>query len=118
MMTLTGTDAIAFAQSVLDSQPFSVLVGARVEEMPGPSSSSRPALARTLSTSSSVAGLGGGVRSPPPPGVQRFGVRSDVQYDPDTQTLTAVMELPGVAKEDITEALEFALLQLCSLENV
>lgn len=33
MTTLDGTDAIAFAQSVLDSQPFSVLVGARVEEM-------------------------------------------------------------------------------------
>jgi len=33
MTTLSGPEAVAFAQSVLDAQPFSVLVGARVEQM-------------------------------------------------------------------------------------
>ncbi|MDL2343988.1 PaaI family thioesterase [Deinococcus sp. MIMF12] len=33
MTTLEGPQAVAFAQSVLDAQPFSVLVGARVEQM-------------------------------------------------------------------------------------
>lgn len=33
MTALEGIEAVAFAQRVLDSQPFSVLVGARVEEM-------------------------------------------------------------------------------------
>ena len=33
MTALEGPQAVAFAQSVLDSQPFSVLVGARVEHM-------------------------------------------------------------------------------------
>lgn len=33
MTLLSGAEAVAFAQRVLDSQPFSVLVGARVEEM-------------------------------------------------------------------------------------
>lgn len=33
MTALEGPQAVAFAQSVLDAQPFSVLVGARVEQM-------------------------------------------------------------------------------------
>ncbi|EYB69108.1 phenylacetic acid degradation-related protein [Deinococcus phoenicis] len=33
MTALDGAEAVAFAQSVLDSQPFSVLVGAKVEAM-------------------------------------------------------------------------------------
>jgi hypothetical protein len=105
---------MATPSPVIPSQPVGMdLAGA--QQLP-PHSNRPPPLRRSSSSSSAqvqgqgpVVGVqsgGGGSGVATRPAVPRYGIRSDVDYDPVSNVLTAVMELPGVRRNDLRVVLE------------
>ncbi|KAJ7636891.1 hypothetical protein FB45DRAFT_989223 [Roridomyces roridus] len=50
---------------------------------------------------------------PPPPREQRYLIRADTQYDPNTRLFTALLEVPGIKSADMHIALGTTIFNRC-----